>query len=93
MFIILLSLDLREGCDILSLKINVVDNSGRPRVNYSVHVSWRGGGFSSGRTDSNGNYDTGVKKGTISKVTVEGRTVGGSMAVDSSHQFMQVTYG
>jgi uncharacterized GH25 family protein len=55
------------------VRVHVVYN-GRGVSGAYVHISWRGGGHSSGRTDSNGyiNFNVSSGEGTIS---VEGKEV------------------
>lgn len=69
----------------------MIDGSGGPRKNYRVDVFWSDG-HTHGRTNSQGDYDTGRSKGTIKEVCVEGRTVYNMFAVDSRTETLQVKY-
>ena len=59
----------------MSVKIVLTDSNDRPKVNHEVLVQWKGGGTSKGRTNNNGEYDTGVNGGTISRISSYGSTI------------------
>lgn len=60
---------------------------GKPVSGVSVHVSWKGGGHSAGRTDSNGVFNTGTGKGTVNYVSIDGNDYLNNMQLeDRTHQ-------
>jgi len=60
----------------LSIKIALTDGQDRPKVNHEVYVKWKNGGISSGKTNKNGVYDTGMNgTQTIEQVTCYGRVL------------------
>ena len=63
----------------MPVKVQVNDRSGFPRPGVTVDIKWSSG-FSSGRTDGNGIYDTGVDGNgdTIEYIKVYGEYVAGN---------------
>ena len=57
----------------MGARIQVLVN-GRPKEGEEVHISWRVGGHSRGRTDSSGTFNSG-STGTADTVYINGKEV------------------
>lgn len=57
------------------VRVLVYGSDGRGLSGAQVHISWYGGGHSSGRTDSNGYIDFNNVGGGTGKIYVEGKEV------------------